>query len=157
VTAKQRILRGFRGLRRKNDLLVSGPKACPSCGLPLSKTLTGNESLTHNVETCRLVNIALSELGVSLYQTIRVEIYPAAGPLRGFYFTADPYTIHISEDAYSQLREYIIFHETKHLVDCLTVGQSEEVTPDRFARILCAKYGYRSPPENFVTQTPTYA
>jgi len=137
--------------------VVVQPRTCPSCGVPLSETYARDLSVTHNIETCRLVNLVLSELGVSIDGTIRVEIYPGAGPLRGFYFTADPYTIHISEDAYAQLREYIIFHETKHLVDCLTVGRSEEVTPDRFARSLCFKYGYRCPPENSAIPWAAYA
>jgi hypothetical protein len=123
-------------------------KACPVCATPLSETKNSREFVTHNPETCRLVNLALSELGVRIPQTIRINIYPSAGPLRGFYFTADPYTIHVSEEAYAQLREYSIFHETKHLVDCLQFGRSEELTPDRFARSLCIKYGYRCPPEN---------
>ena len=128
---------------------LSGEYAqCPSCGTPISETITPEAAIVHNSETCHLVNLVLAELGISFGQMIRVEIYPGAGPLRGFYFTADPYTIHVSESAYSDYREYIIFHETKHLVDCLTRGQSEEVTPDRFARYLCAKYGYRFPPDN---------
>jgi hypothetical protein len=127
---------------------------CPSCGTPISEASTPDEAISHNFETCRLVNLVLSELGVSFGHSLRVEIYPGAGPLRGFYFTADPYTIHISESAYSDYREYIIFHETKHLVDCLTLGQSEEVTPDRFARYLCGRYGYRCPPDNLVSGVP---
>jgi len=125
--------------------------ACPSCGSPISQTITSGGEISHNSETCRLVNLVLAELGISFGsfgQMIRVEIYPGAGPLRGFYFTADPYTIHISEGAYADYREYIIFHETKHLVDCLTRGHSEEVTPDQFARYLCTKYGYRIPADN---------
>jgi hypothetical protein len=122
-------------------------KTCPICTVRLSETKDSYERVTHNSETCRLVNLVLSELGVRIPQTVRVNIYPGAGPLRGFYFTWDPYTIHISEEAYAQLREYIIFHETKHLVDCLQFGRSEEVTPDRFARSLCLKYGYKCPPE----------
>jgi len=132
-------------------------KSCPTCGNLLSETHALDEVVTHNVDTCRLVNLALSQLGVSLEQTIRVDIYPGAGPLRGFYFTADPYSIHVSEEAYSQLREYIIFHETKHLVDCLTIGRSEEITPDQFARSLCVKYGYRCPDENLATPWFAYA
>jgi len=128
--------------------------ACPSCGAPISHTVTSDETITHNSETCRLVNLVLAELGISFGQMIRVEVYPGAGPLRGFYFTADPYTIHISEGAYSDYREYIIFHETKHLVDCLTRGQSEEVSPDMFARYLCRKYGYRIPVDNPVSGYP---
>ena len=121
---------------------------CPICGVPVTETEGPDELVTHNVESCRLVNLALSELGVRLPQTLRIDIYPSAGSLRGFYFTGDPYTIHISEEAYAQLREYIIFHETKHLVDCLQFGRSEEITPDRFARSLCLKYGFTCPPEN---------
>jgi hypothetical protein len=127
---------------------------CPSCGTPISDAHTPDEAVSHNSETCRLVNLVLSELEVSFGHMIRVEIYPGAGPLRGFYFTADPYTIHISESAYSDYREYITFHETKHLVDCLTRGQSEEVTPDQFARYLCARYGYSCPPDNLVSGFP---
>jgi len=135
----------------------SNLEMCPVCGTLLAQTHDDYESVTHNSETCRLVNLVLSELGVNVPQAIRVNIYPGAGALRGFYFTADPYTINISEEAYSQIREYIIFHETKHLVDCLQFGRSEEVTPDRFARALCQKYGYRCPPENPVAPWSAYA
>jgi hypothetical protein len=147
VNAKEIPLRVMRPFGRKDGIgkADGGFKCCPTCGEPLSETHTVDESVTHDVETCRLVNLVLSELGVSLEQPIRVDIYPGAGPLRGFYFTADPYSIHVSEEAYSQLREYIIFHETKHLVDCLTIGRSEEITPDQFARSLCIKYGYKCP------------
>ncbi len=107
--------------------------------------------MTHNPQTCRLVNIVLREMGVSLEHQIRVEIYPGTGPLGGFYVTVDPYTIHISDDAYTHFPEYIIFHETKHLVDCLTKGWSEEGTPDGFARALCVKHGYRWPPPQQTT------
>jgi len=159
VSAKENLLRVMKRLSRKNGSggTDEGFKFCPTCGVPVSQDHTQEESVNHNVETCRLVNLVLSELGVSLVQTIRVDIYPGAGPLRGFYFTADPYSIHISEEAYSQMREYIIFHETKHLVDCLTLGRSEEVTPDDFARSLCTRYGYRCPPENPVTPWFAYA
>ena len=132
-------------------------KACPTCETPMSDSENGYEHMRHNPETCRLVNLALSELGVTIPQVFRINIYPGAGPLRGFYFTGDPYTIHISEDAYAQMKEYIIFHETKHLVDCLRFGRSEEITPDRFARTLCLKYGYTYPPEDPVGPRFTYA
>lgn len=122
------------------------PMACPSCGMPLTSSLNTEEMLTHNPHTCRLVNLVLREMGVGLEHQIRVEIYPGTGPLGGFYTTVDPYTIHISDDAYTHFPEYIIFHETKHLADCLTKGWSEEGTPDNFARSLCVKYGYRWPP-----------
>ncbi len=121
------------------------PEACPSCGLPAASSVIDGELRTHNPETCRLVNLVLTEMGVVLEQQIRVEIYPPSGPLKGFYTTSDPFTIHISEQAYSQFPAYIIFHETKHLVDCLTKGWSEEGTPDNFARSLCVKYGYGWP------------
>jgi len=127
---------------------------CPSCGTPILDTFTRDEMVSHNADTCRLVNLVLAELGVNFGHMIRVEIYPGAGPLRGFYFTADPYTIHISESAYTDYKEYIVFHETKHLVDCLTRGHSEEVTPDHFARFLCTKYGYKCPPDNLVSGSP---
>jgi len=157
VFAKETFLRAIEIFGRENGIekIDGGSKCCPTCGVPLSEARTRYESVTHNVETCRLVNLVLSELGVSLSQTIRVDIYPRAGPLRGFYFTADPYSIHISEEAYSQLREYIIFHETKHLVDCLTIGRSEEITPDHFARSLCIKHGYTCP--NGEPATPWFA
>jgi len=132
-------------------------KRCPVCAMPLTESESEFESVSHNPETCRLVNIALSELGVKIEHTIRINIYPGAGPLRGFYFTADPYTIHVSEEAYRKLREYIIFHETKHLVDCLQFGRSEEVTPDSFARSLCAKYQYSCPPEGLTLPWSAYA
>ncbi|HUK51193.1 MAG TPA: hypothetical protein VLV18_09155, partial [Terriglobales bacterium] len=73
---------------------------CPSCGVPMSDSTTPDEAIAHNSETCRLVNLVLGELGVSFAHMLRVEIYYGTGPLRGFYFTADPYTIHISEGAY---------------------------------------------------------
>jgi RNA polymerase subunit RPABC4/transcription elongation factor Spt4 len=146
-----------RALRRSPSLVEGETELCPVCGTPLEQTNGDYESVTHNSETCRLVNLVLSELGINVPQAIRVNIYPGAGALRGFYFTADPYTINISEEAYSQIREYIIFHETKHLVDCLQFGRSEEVTPDRFARALCQKYGYRCPPENPVSPWFAYA
>ena len=159
VFAKETLLRAKEVFGRKDGTResVGGFNFCPTCGVPLSETHTQEESVTHNAETCWLVNLVLSELGVSLERTIRVDIYPGAGPLSGFYFTADPYSIHISEEAYSQLREYIIFHETKHLVDCLIIGRSEEVTPDHFARSLCIKYGYRCPPGNDGTSWCAYA
>jgi len=159
VIAKEALLRAMEIFSLKNGLERTdvGFKFCPTCGVPLSETHTRDESVTHNVETCRLVNLALLKLGVSLEQTIRVDIYPGAGPLRGFYFTADPYSIHISEEAYSQWREYIIFHETKHLVDCLTSGRSEEITPDHFARSLCIKYGYTCPHGEPATPWLAYA
>jgi len=159
VIARETLLRAMEIFSRKNEIrkTLGGSNFCSTCGVPLSETHTQDESVTHNAETCRLVNLVLSELGVSLERTIRVDIYPGAGPLRGFYFTADPYSIHISEEAYSQLREYIIFHETKHLVDCLTIGRSEEVTPDHFARSLCVKYGYRCPHGNDGTPWLAYA
>ena len=126
---------------------VSEVKTCPTCAAPLLDMKDRYEYVTHNPETCRLVNLVLSELGVRISEPVRIQIYPGAGPLRGFYFTGDPYTIHISEEAYAQLLEYIIFHETKHLVDCLRFGRSEELTPDSFARSLCLRYGYKCPPE----------
>jgi hypothetical protein len=145
-------------LQRYDQANLTGPAAwsekCPSCGTPISEAFTQDEVVSHNSETCRLVNLVLADLGVSFGHMIRVEIYPGAGPLRGFYFTADPYTIHISESAYSEYREYIVFHETKHLVDCLIRGQSEEVTPDRFARYLCIRYGYSCPPDNLISGLP---
>jgi hypothetical protein len=122
-------------------------EVCPTCAAPLAETGNAYEYVRHNPETCQLVNLALLELGVEIPHTVRINIYPGAGPLRGFYFTGDPYTIHVSEEAYAQLLEYIIFHETKHLVDCLRFGRSEELTPDSFARSLCLKYGYKCPPE----------
>jgi hypothetical protein len=109
-------------------------------------TSTAVETLTHNPETCQLVNLVLREMGVVLGHPILVQIYQGTGPLGGFYATMDPYTIHVSEDAYTRFKEYIIFHETKHMVDCLTKGWSEEGTPDAFARALCFKYGYAWPP-----------
>ena len=132
-------------------------EVCPTCAAPLGETRDAYEYVRHNPETCRLVNLALFELGVEIRQTVRINIYPGAGPLRGFYFTGDPYTIHVSEEAYARLREYIIFHETKHLVDCLEFGRSEELTPDRFARSLCVKYGYGCPPENYSGPWSAYA
>ena len=122
------------------------PETCSSCGMPAASSMINGELRTHNPQTCRLVNLVLTEMGVVLEQQIRVEIYPPSGPLKGFYTTSDPHTIHISEQAYSQFPAYIIFHETKHLVDCLTKGWSEEGTPDEFARSLCVKYGYAWPP-----------
>jgi len=132
-------------------------KTCPICKMPLSETRDRYEYVTHNAETCRLVNVALSELGVVIPQTVRINVYTNAGPLSGFYFTGDPYTIHISEEAYAHLREYTIFHETKHLVDCLQFGRSEELTPDRFARSLCLKFAYKCPPENYAGPWFAYA
>ena len=159
MIAKENLLRAMEIFSRKSEAVKTNAsfKFCSTCGVPMAETHTRDESVTNNTETCRLVNLALSELGVCLEQTIRVDIYPGAGPLRGFYFTADPYSIHISEEAYSQLREYIIFHETKHLVDCLTIGRSEEVTPDHFARSLCTKYGYSYPDGTPATPWFAYA
>jgi len=157
VLTRGSLVRVFESLHRRDGVVQGHGKACPICSTPLLDSRNEYESVTHNPETCRLVNLVLSELGISIPQTIRVNIYPGAGPLRGFYFTEDPYTIHVSEEAYTQLREYIIFHETKHLADCLQFGRSEELTPDRFARALCIKYGYRSPPENSVLPWFAYA
>jgi hypothetical protein len=124
---------------------------CPTCGTPLTSYSSRNRSWTHNTETCRLVNLALSEMGVSFDRPIRIEIYQNPGPLKGYYATVDPFTIHISEEAYGLFPEYMVFHETKHLVDCLTKGWSEEGSPDPFARQLCMRHGFRCPPS-----LPTY-
>ena len=140
-----------------STLAKSESEICGSCGSPLTRSKSKSETLIHNPATCRLVNLALSELGATVPETIRVSIYPGAGTLKGFYFTADPYTINISEEAYSQALEYIIFHETKHLVDCLRFGRSEEISPDRFARALCQKYGYMTPPEDPLSPWFAYA
>lgn len=121
---------------------------CPCCGAPIVQGTSNGLSWSHNVRTCRLVNLALSDLGITLDQSLRVNIYGDTGPMKGYYSVTDPYTIHISEEAYSRYPEYIIFHETKHLVDCLAKGWSEEGTPDPFARSLCAKHGYEAPPLN---------
>jgi hypothetical protein len=159
VSTRDAIIKRLKPLFRRHGANESEADAgtCPICSAPIHQTSSEYESLTHNPETCRLVNLVLLELGITIPQTIRVNIYPGAGPLRGFYFTADPYTIHISEDAYTQLREYVIFHETKHLVDCLRFGRSEELTPDRFARSLCLRYGYRCPPEGSMPPWFAYA
>lgn len=119
---------------------------CPCCGSPIEWVRKGEQLWSHNVQTCRLVNLALTEIGLSPNQPIRVDVYGGLGPLKGYYSPADPYTIHISEDTYSLFPEYTIFHETKHLVDCLTKGWSEEGSPDPWARLLCMKYGFRYPP-----------
>ena len=159
VASKESGLEWLRGVVRR-ILSRDGYRfvgTCPVCEAPLLETESKSESMTHNPETCRLLNLVLTELGVRIPRMIRINIYPGAGPLRGFYFTADPYAINISEEAYAQIREYIIFHETKHMVDCLQFGRSEEVTPDRFARSLCLKYGYKCPPENPVTPWSAYA
>lgn len=139
-------LETFHELGVKKEL--NDKTSCPSCGMPIGSYSTDGLSWSHNSETCRLVNIVLAEVGVSFDQFIRVNIYAHFGPLKGYYSPADPLTIHISDQAYSQFPEYIIFHETKHLVDCLTKGWSEEGTPDSFARSLCAKHGFRCPPHN---------
>ncbi len=129
-----------------------GPLACPVCGTPIgSSSLHGSVS-SHNIHTCRLVNMALAEMGVSYNSPITIDIYSNPGPLKGYYTPTDPFTIHVSEDAYSLFPEYVIFHETKHLVDCMTKGWSEEDTPDPFARILCAKHGYKCPPPHMQPQ-----
>lgn len=146
---------GYRFLRRddfKDDLSPerriekTDQGFCSTCGSPISTGAEGEYSSFHNTATCRLVNLALGEMGASFDQMIRVMVYPNSGPLKGYYSPFEPFTIHVAEEAYSLYPEYIIFHETKHLVDCLTKGWSEEETPDPFARNLCAKYGFRSPP-----------
>jgi len=119
---------------------------CPCCGLPIESGRMRGQIWRHNVETCRLVNLALFESRISLDQPIRVDVYAGRGPLKGYYALADPYVIHISEDAYSLFPEYTIFHETKHMVDCLRKGWSEEGSPDTWARSLCIRYGFRYPP-----------
>jgi len=119
---------------------------CSTCGSPVSRKIDGGLTLSHNTVTCRLVNLALSEMGASFDEMIRVEIYPDSGPLKGYYSPYEPFTIHVAQEAYSLYPEYIIFHETKHLVDCVTKGWSEEETPDPFARNLCSKHGYKCPP-----------
>ena len=131
---------------RRMNQSGNGTVKCPSCGMPITAGVTNGLSWSHNVETCRLVNLALAEMRVSFDQVIRVNVYEHSGPLRGYYHQADPYTIHVSDYARSLFPEYIIFHEIKHLVDCLTKGWSEEGTPDPFARSLCAKYGFIVPP-----------
>lgn len=119
---------------------------CPCCGLLIESGRMRGQLWRHNVETCKLVNLALSESGISLSQPIRVYVYAGRGPLKGYYALADPYAIHISEDSYSLFREYTIFHEIRHMVDCLRKGWSEEGSPDKWARLLCIKYGFRYPP-----------
>jgi hypothetical protein len=119
---------------------------CPTCGNPIVTRTDVGQTSYHNATTCRLVNLALAEMGASFDQMIRIEVYPDWGPLKGYYSPLDPYTIHVAEEAYSRFPEYIIFHETKHLVDCLRKGWSEEETPDPFARNLCARHGYGCPP-----------
>ena len=138
---------------RNDDILVERKDRektdrgfCSTCGNPITLGTEGSYTSFHNADTCRLVNIALTEMGVSLDQTVRVVVYPNWGPLKGYYSTADPLTIHVAEDVYSHFPEYIIFHETKHLVDCLTKGWSEEGTPDPFARNLCRRHGFSCPP-----------
>ena len=121
---------------------------CSCCGSRVAHGSSSGISWSHNVATCRLVNLALSDMGVCLDQPIRVNIYRAQGPLKGYYSSADPHTINISEEAYSRYPEYVIFHETKHLVDCVTKGWSEEDTPDPFARSLCVKHGFEAPPQH---------
>jgi len=125
---------------------MNGEGFCSTCGSSISRLAESGFTSFHNAVTCRLVNIALSEMGVSFDQMIRVDVYPDSGPLKGYYSSFEPFTIHVAQEAYSLYPEYIIFHETKHLVDCATKGWSEEHTPDPFARDLCAKYGYRCPP-----------
>jgi hypothetical protein len=146
---------GYRFLRHE-DFEPTGPlekriektdrEFCSTCGSPISTGTEGDFSSSHNAITCRLVNLALTEMGVSFDQMIRVMIYPNNGPLKGYYSPFEPFTIHVAEEAYFLYPEYIIFHETKHLVDCLMKGWSEEDTPDPFARDLCARYGFRCPP-----------
>jgi len=130
----------------QSDSRSDPPELCPCCGTTMISQTNQSETITHNPRTCELLNLVFAEMDFTLAQQIRVEIYPGAGPLRGYYSTVEPYTIHVSEEAYLQYPEYIIFHETKHLVDCLTKGWSEEGTPDKFARDLCMKYGYGQPP-----------
>jgi hypothetical protein len=132
---------------------------CPCCGSHVIHETSNGLSWSHNVETCRLVNLALSDMEISLDQSIRVDIYRSSGPLKGYYSPADPYTIHVSEEAYSRYPEYVIFHETKHLVDCIMKGWSEEDTPDPFARSLCVKHGFGVPPPhpNFAPAQFSYA
>ena len=118
---------------------LTGPAAwserCPTCGTPISEASTQEEDVSHNSETCRLVNLVLAELGVSFGHMIRVEIYPGRGHSEGSILRPTPIRFTSPRAQYSEYREYIVFHETKHLVDCLTRGQSEEVTPDRFSTI----------------------
>lgn len=133
-------IQGGVGSERHEDLA-----ACPVCGTRLTPRPTNGAYCFHNPKTCSIVNLALAEMGVTFDHLIRVNIYNHSGPLKGYYFQGDPYTIHIADEAYSQFPEYTMFHETKHMVDCLTKGWSEEVTPDSFARALCAKYGFRCP------------
>jgi hypothetical protein len=129
---------------------------CPCCGSRVSHGTSNGLSWSHNVETCRLVNLALSDMGIGLDRPIRVNIYRTPGPLKGYYSLTDPHTINISEEAYSRYPEYVIFHETKHLVDCVTKGWSEEETPDPFARALCAKHGFETPPQHANLELPQF-
>jgi len=139
ATARYRLIRPERNEKAELGF-------CSTCGNPITLSTQGEYSSFHNAATCRLVNLALVEMEVSIDQTIRVVVYPYWGPLKGYYSTAEPLTIHVAEETYSHFPEYIIFHETKHLVDCLTKGWSEEGTPDPFARHLCAKYDFPCPP-----------
>ena len=122
------------------------PDLCPCCGMSITFARVRDWVWIHNVRTCRLVNLALHEMELSLNQQVRVEIYPFLGPLKGYYTLTDPYSIHISEDAYLLFPEYTIFHEMKHLIDCLTKGWSEEESPDPWARSLCLRHGFKFPP-----------
>jgi hypothetical protein len=136
---------GTPDTHRPNQELVKLSN-CPTCGTMITSQAKRNLQFTHNADTCRLVNLVLTELGVSFEQSVSVSIYETPGPLKGFYSPAEPYTIHVSDEAYSRFPEYVIFHEAKHMVDCVTKGWSEEETPDPFARALCAKFGFKCPP-----------
>ena len=140
--------RSFHGVDLVNSeaSLSNPPELCSCCGTPVTLTRIRDWIWIHNPRTCSLVNLALQQMGLSLSHQIRVEIYPFLGPLKGYYTLSDPYTIHISEDAYLLFPEYTIFHETKHLIDCLTRGWSEEESPDGWARSLCSRHGFRCPP-----------
>lgn len=87
----------------------------------------------------------MSELGFRPPYPIRVQMDLPAYGLCGLTNQHDPYTIHLSPNAYQQGIEHVVFHEAKHVYDILTHGYSDESTPNPFASQLCRKYGFRDP------------
>jgi hypothetical protein len=91
------------------------------------------------------MNLAMSELGFQPRTRINIRIKNDGGPL-GAYTPYEPNTLTIDARVLnSPDLAHVVFHETKHLVDCQRQGYSDEYSPNPFASSLCRKYGLHDP------------